>query len=458
MDLRRRPQAADGRLPPHGDVHRPHPRPRPRPGDDGRERRGGPCYYARRRPLDVRNLHRGRSRCRSGCTRPAGAHADRAARRGRCRPGGRRRPRGVHRDRAADPVPRRRLRLFSAPTRWAPAGWAPTRQSVADPCGELHDTKGVWIGDGSAFPTSSGTNPMISIMALAHRTAEAIATTPAARPSDRRSVSRKETVATEAPSGAPPPSEDRPRPALHRRRVGRARRRRTIEVVNATTEEVMGRVPRARRGRRPRGRRRARRSRRGRRPCRSRTRLCAGAISRGLAERADEIAALIAREVGMPMRSGAMIQAGLPTMDFGSMAQLVGDVAWEEQVGNSLVVREPVGVVGAITPWNYPLHQIVRQGRAGAGGRLHGRAQAERGDAAERVRPGRDHRRGRPARRASSTSSPATARSSARRSPRTPASTWSRSPARPAPASGERARRRRRSSGSRSSWAASRPT
>ncbi len=47
--------------------------------------------------------------------------------------------------------------------------------SVADPWGQLHDTKGVWIGDGSAFPTSSGTNPMISIMALARRTAEAIA-------------------------------------------------------------------------------------------------------------------------------------------------------------------------------------------------------------------------------------------------------------------------------------------
>jgi choline dehydrogenase-like flavoprotein len=47
--------------------------------------------------------------------------------------------------------------------------------SVADSRGELHDTKGVWIGDGSAFPTSSGTNPMVSIMALAHRTAEAIA-------------------------------------------------------------------------------------------------------------------------------------------------------------------------------------------------------------------------------------------------------------------------------------------
>jgi choline dehydrogenase-like flavoprotein len=49
--------------------------------------------------------------------------------------------------------------------------------SVAGPWGELHDTPGVFIGDGSAFPTPSGTNPMISIMALAHRTAEAMAGT-----------------------------------------------------------------------------------------------------------------------------------------------------------------------------------------------------------------------------------------------------------------------------------------
>ena len=47
--------------------------------------------------------------------------------------------------------------------------------SVANPWGELHDTPGVWIGDGSAFPTASGTNPMLTIMALARRTAEAIA-------------------------------------------------------------------------------------------------------------------------------------------------------------------------------------------------------------------------------------------------------------------------------------------
>ena len=43
--------------------------------------------------------------------------------------------------------------------------------SVADGRGELHDVQGVWIGDASAFPTAPGVNPMVSIQALAHRTA-----------------------------------------------------------------------------------------------------------------------------------------------------------------------------------------------------------------------------------------------------------------------------------------------
>jgi choline dehydrogenase-like flavoprotein len=66
-------------------------------------------------------------------------------------------------------------KLFSAHQMGTCRMGADPDTSVAGPYGELHDTKGVWIGDGSAFPTSSGTNPMISIMALAHRTAEAIA-------------------------------------------------------------------------------------------------------------------------------------------------------------------------------------------------------------------------------------------------------------------------------------------
>lgn len=74
-------------------------------------------------------------------------------------------------------------RLFSAHQMGSCRMGTDPGTSVAGPWGELHDTAGVWVGDSSAFPTSSGTNPMISIMALAHRTAEAIA---AAAPSRSR--------------------------------------------------------------------------------------------------------------------------------------------------------------------------------------------------------------------------------------------------------------------------------
>jgi acyl-CoA reductase-like NAD-dependent aldehyde dehydrogenase len=82
-------------------------------------------------------------------------------------------------------------------------------------------------------------------------------------------------------------------------------------------------------------------------------------ISAGLKARADEIAKLISQEVGMPLKLSARIQAGLPIANFANYAKLLKDFTFEERVGNSLVVREPVGVVGAITPWNYPLHQIT---------------------------------------------------------------------------------------------------
>ena len=66
-------------------------------------------------------------------------------------------------------------RLFSAHQMGSCRMGTDPKTSVAGPWGELHDVKGVWIGDGSAFPTPSGTNPMVSIMALAHRTAGALA-------------------------------------------------------------------------------------------------------------------------------------------------------------------------------------------------------------------------------------------------------------------------------------------
>jgi aldehyde dehydrogenase (NAD+) len=82
-------------------------------------------------------------------------------------------------------------------------------------------------------------------------------------------------------------------------------------------------------------------------------------IGEALGARMADIAELVAHEVGMPLSLSMLIQAGLPIGTFSSMSDLVEEIAWEEQVGNSLVVKEPVGVVGAITPWNYPLHQIA---------------------------------------------------------------------------------------------------
>jgi choline dehydrogenase-like flavoprotein len=65
-------------------------------------------------------------------------------------------------------------RLFSAHQMGTCRMGSDPGTSVANPEGELHDTPGVWIGDGSAFPSASGTNPMVTIMALASRTADVI--------------------------------------------------------------------------------------------------------------------------------------------------------------------------------------------------------------------------------------------------------------------------------------------
>lgn len=64
--------------------------------------------------------------------------------------------------------------LFSAHQMGSARMGTDPSSSVADPEGQLHDVRGVWIGDTSAFPTSVGSNPMLTCMALAHRTAEAI--------------------------------------------------------------------------------------------------------------------------------------------------------------------------------------------------------------------------------------------------------------------------------------------
>ncbi len=82
-------------------------------------------------------------------------------------------------------------------------------------------------------------------------------------------------------------------------------------------------------------------------------------LNEALQARSAEIAEVIAGEVGMPITWSTMIQAGLPAGNMQTFATLLDSFEFEEEIGNSLVVKEPVGVVGAITPWNYPLHQII---------------------------------------------------------------------------------------------------
>jgi len=78
-----------------------------------------------------------------------------------------------------------------------------------------------------------------------------------------------------------------------------------------------------------------------------------------LGARSEEIGELISREVGMPGKMAVMIQAGLPAGTTASVPATAREFPFEETLGRSLVTREPVGVVGCITPWNYPLHQIM---------------------------------------------------------------------------------------------------
>ncbi len=136
--------------------------------------------------------------------------------------------------------------------------------------------------------------------------------------------------------------------------------KKTLDVISASTEEVMGRIPEGDYADVQAAVTAARRAFDGwaATPVAERAAFLKK-IQEGLKARADDIARTISGEVGMPLKLSAMIQAGSPIGTFGMYARMLGDFAFEEKVGHSLVVREPVGVVAAITPWNYPLHQIA---------------------------------------------------------------------------------------------------
>ena len=82
-------------------------------------------------------------------------------------------------------------------------------------------------------------------------------------------------------------------------------------------------------------------------------------LAAAMKTRVPQIAEAIAHEVGTALGYATKVQAEFPIMMIGMNAKFIREARIEEELGNSLVVKEPIGVVGCVTPWNYPLHQIV---------------------------------------------------------------------------------------------------
>ena len=83
-----------------------------------------------------------------------------------------------------------------------------------------------------------------------------------------------------------------------------------------------------------------------------------GAILGEYTKRYDEIAAAISTEMGAPIWLSKAAQAATGQAHFATTLELLKTYAWEEKKGAYLLRKEPVGVCGLITPWNWPINQI----------------------------------------------------------------------------------------------------
>lgn len=135
-----------------------------------------------------------------------------------------------------------------------------------------------------------------------------------------------------------------------------------FDIVNPATEEVCGRIPRANAEDADEAVTAARAALVGWKltPAAERGR-CLRAIADEMDERAAELGDVIVEELGSPAAMTAQYMVGFPASTIRFYADLLigGGFEFEHRIGNSIVVREPKGVVAAITPWNYPIHQIT---------------------------------------------------------------------------------------------------
>jgi len=75
--------------------------------------------------------------------------------------------------------------------------------------------------------------------------------------------------------------------------------------------------------------------------------------------RYNDIADAISEEMGAPTQLAQKGQTGSGLSHFKAAAALLESFPFKEQQGASLIVKEPIGVCGLITPWNWPLNQIA---------------------------------------------------------------------------------------------------
>jgi aldehyde dehydrogenase (NAD+) len=134
----------------------------------------------------------------------------------------------------------------------------------------------------------------------------------------------------------------------------------TIAVISSATEQEVGRVPR---GTPEDVDRAVQAARRAFEPW-SRLALDERArwlekLSAAMKTRAPQIAEAISHEVGTALGYSTKVQAEFPIMMIAMNAKFLRGAKLEEELGNSIIYKEPIGVVGCVTPWNYPLHQVV---------------------------------------------------------------------------------------------------
>jgi betaine-aldehyde dehydrogenase len=134
----------------------------------------------------------------------------------------------------------------------------------------------------------------------------------------------------------------------------------SFDVHDASTEEVVGRVPAGDAVDADRAARAARDAFEGFALAKPKDRAeLLRCIADGVLARRSDLVEVIISELGAPRPMTEQFMVDFPASTIRFYADLLGEYTFEERIGNSLVIKEPVGVVAAITPWNYPLHQIV---------------------------------------------------------------------------------------------------